>query len=55
MELQIGRLKNCHRRDQDESMAGAQPGDLLDGAAFGHDRIYLLNRITASAPQIDSR
>lgn len=30
---------------------GARPGDLVDGAVVGHDRIYLLRRITASAPQ----
>jgi hypothetical protein len=30
---------------------GAQPGELIDGAAAGHDRIYLFGRFTASAPQ----
>ena len=30
---------------------GAQPGDLMDGAAIGHDRLYLLRRFTASEPQ----
>lgn len=30
---------------------GAQPGDLIDGAAVGHDRIYLLRALSASEPQ----
>lgn len=30
---------------------GAQPGELIDGATAGHDRIYLFGRFTASAPQ----
>jgi len=30
---------------------GARSGDLIDGAAVGHDRLYLLQRFTASVPQ----
>jgi len=32
-------------------VAGAQPGDLIDGSTVGHDRLYLVQRFSSSSPQ----
>ena len=31
--------------------SGAHAEDLVDGAAVGHDRLYLLRRLTSSPPE----
>lgn len=47
-----GGKPGCARHDVPAfDTPGAHPGDLIDGAAVGHDRIYLLRAFTASEPQ----
>jgi len=48
----VGGGKDCAIHDVPAFDApGARPGDLIDGAALGHDRLYLLRRFAASEPQ----